>query len=179
MGCLIFSSPLDFYQQRSFSQKNLFIEPSYYKQLCWVPGCRPCASGGPCARCGSRSRSCSCWRLRRRRWARPRRCTRSAAVCRSPPGPPCPWSWPLQFLHFTSVYFRIQYSEKAATVAFSVVNMFDISTVLTSPLSGPHPECIPWWSSPWWLGCTLWRTLHFSACSENMFSPPTHRRLQL
>ena len=44
----------------------------------------------------------------------------------------------------TSVYLRLQYSEKAATVASSVVNMFDISTVLTSPLSGPHPECIPW-----------------------------------
>ena len=44
---------------------------------------------------------------------------------------------------FTTVYFRV-YSEKATTVASSVVNMFDISTVLTSPLSGPHPECIPW-----------------------------------
>ena len=46
----------------------------------------------------------------------------------------------------TSVYFRSQYSEKATTVAFSVVlcSMFDISTVLTSPLSGPHPDCIPW-----------------------------------
>ena len=70
MGCLIFSSPLDFYQQRSFSLKNLFIEPSYYNWLCWVPGCRPCASGGPCARCASRSRSCSCWRPRRRWWHR-------------------------------------------------------------------------------------------------------------
>ena len=93
-------SPLDFYQQRSFSLESIFIEPSYYNHLCSVPGCRPCASGGPRARCASRSRSCSCWRLRRRWWARPRRCTRSAAVCRSPPGPPCPWSWPLQLLHF-------------------------------------------------------------------------------
>ena len=168
-------SPLDFYQQRSFSLESPFIITTYVRYrgaghvllVVPVPGVRHVLEAAPAddwegddehVHVVVRDQPQSVVVLLARRVRDPDRYSSSI---------------------LTSVYFRVQYPEKAATVALSVVKMSDISTVLTLPLSGPHPECIPWWSSPWWWGCTLWRTLHFSACSENMFSPPTHRRLQL